>query len=341
MYRRKEERAQFAESIPPEITKPIIHISQSRPQAPTFQSSETPDPGAAHKDIDNGTPSDSVNTSTKSAGHGGVTSEPRRFHMSRKEMMLESYHRLDLPRGGVSKKRSAPALFVERKIKRISSRYTEKFQAATNAVVPVQAPAPTSAATSNMEVDTPEPRKYKKPGVAKLAKKEDDQKYKADLPKSMTDRWNVDMDKLAEEMNAYAMEQIGLNLQKSNDERESQSKANNQPRFKPKPIKRFAERHPELAQDSADTDMMDTDADISDSDSDYIIETYERVPASKIGEHVEPHSVGILVFDEEPDLEYFYGEGGDSEDEWAEDEEDENGKCSSYLSAPLQSRLIN
>ncbi|KAI0386120.1 hypothetical protein F5Y04DRAFT_116148 [Hypomontagnella monticulosa] len=331
VYQRKEE-PQFAESIPPEISKPIIHISQSHPHAPTFQSSKTPDPGVVHRDVDNGTLRDPANTPLiKSTGHAGVTSEPRRFHMSRKEMMLETSHRLDLPHGGVSKKRSAPTLFVERKIKRISSKYIEKFQAAANAVIPAPAPAqtaaPTPAVTSNMEVDKPEARKFKKPGVAKLAKKEDGQKYKADLPKSMTERWNVDMDKLTAEMNAYTMQQIGLNLQRVNDEKEPQPTAKTQSRFKPNPIKRFAERHPELAQDSADTDMMDTDADMSDSDdSDYVIETYERVPASKIGEHVKPHNIGILVFDEEPDLEYFYGEGGDSEDEWAEDEEDENAE---------------
>lgn len=72
--------------------------------------------------------------------------------------------------------------------------------------------------------------------------------------------------------------------------------------------------------------MADVDVSVSDTDDDdYIIETYVRVPASKMGENVSPQHVGLLVFDEEPDIEYFYGEGSDSEDEWAEDEEDENG----------------
>jgi hypothetical protein len=51
-----------------------------------------------------------------------------------------------------------------------------------------------------------------------------------------------------------------------------------------------------------------------------------------MGDHVPPQSVGLLVFDKDPDIEYFYGEGDDSEDEWAEDEEDENGmKCSTLI----------
>lgn len=317
VYRRQEERPKFAENIPAEPPKPVIHSSQPHTKTTTFQSSETPKPNTNELVSDNGATQEPVGSSTtETASSDPVKSEPRQFRMSRKEMMGGA-SQLARVHGGITKKRSTTALFVERKIKRISARPLQKLQAAANTPAPVE-----------MEVDKPEPRKFKKPGVSKLTikKKENAQIYKADIPKSMTDRWNVDMDKLAVEMNAYAMEQIGLNIQKANDEKQSEGPAKVQHKFKPKPTSRYAERHPDVTQEQADVDMMDMDPDISDSDDgDYIIETYERVPASKLGEHVPSHTVGVIVFEDEPELEFFYGDDGDSDVEWAEDEEDENG----------------
>ncbi|KAI1805639.1 hypothetical protein F4811DRAFT_212001 [Daldinia bambusicola] len=326
VYQRRQERPDPAENIPSESHKPVIHTSHPHSKSPTFQSPKTSDITANDASSENGSASDSANTSSvKPASPLDAASEPRRFHMSRKDIMLAAASQSNRSNGGISKKRSAPALFVERKIKRISSRPLEKFRAITNAAG--RAPKGAPVATEGMEIDKSEPRKLKKPGVAKLSKKQDGEKYKADLPKSMTQRWNVDMDRLTAELDAYTMEQIGLNLQKAEEEKRQQLSAKSQPRFKPKPIKRYAERHPEETQAPADKEMMDTDGDISDSDdSDYIIETYERVPASKMGEHVPPNSIGVLVFDEEPDMEYFYGEDSNSEDEWAEDDEDENAE---------------
>ncbi|KAI1144490.1 hypothetical protein F5Y05DRAFT_28700 [Hypoxylon sp. FL0543] len=325
VYQRKEERATSADNNPSEPSKPIIHTSQPRTRTPAFQGSKPPDIHATDGILDNGASNELAEAFAKSAAQVGVAPEPRRFHMSRKDVMEAASSQSGRSHGGVTKKRSAPTLFVERKIKRISSRPLEKFQAIANAV-PLASTAVASA-PEGMDIDQAEPRKPKKPGIAKLQKKEVSERYKADLPKSLTQRWNVDTDKLTAEMNAFAMEQIGLNLQKAEEENKLRSSNKTDLKFKPKPIKRYAERHPEEAQSQADKDMTDADVDISDSDDgDYIIETYERVPASKLGEHVSPNSIGVLVFDEEPDLEYFYGEGGDSEDEWAEDEEDENAE---------------
>ncbi|KAI1413725.1 hypothetical protein F5Y13DRAFT_28140 [Hypoxylon sp. FL1857] len=325
VYQRKEERETPIENIPPEPSKPIIHESQPRSRALAFQRSKSSDTNVIDGKVDNGAGNEPAEVSAKSKAQVGAASEPRRFHMSRKDIMQAISSQSGRSYGGVTKKRSAPALFVERKIKRISSKPIEKFQAIANAVAPASTTAP--SASEGMDVDKAAPRKPKKPGVAKLQKGEVSDRYKADLPKSLTQRWHVDTDKLTAEMNAFAMEQIGLNLRQAEEENKLRSSAKTDLKFKPKPIKRYAERHPEQAQAQADNDMMDADIGISDSDeSDYIIETYERVPASKLGEHVSPDSIGVLVFDEEPDLEYFYGEGGDSEDEWAEDEEDENAE---------------
>ncbi|KAJ2987655.1 hypothetical protein NUW58_g4383 [Xylaria curta] len=348
VYRRQNQEVTFAETIPHQTQKPIIHTSLPDRQATTFQSiakqSTRPNRDASFakgtdkcEDKDNAsTIASSRATLTAAASpnklESTTVSEPRRFHMSRRDMLLAASPYQDRPHGGISKKRPATAMFVERKIKRISSRVLEKLHAANNA--PAATLTPTQPPMSEaMEVDKPELRKFKKPGVAKLAAARDNTlRDKPELPKSMTDRWNVDMQQLTADMEAYAMQQIGLHFQKAEEEKREQGRLKNSTpaklKFKPKPpAKRYAERHPEEAQHSVDKDMVDADIETSDSDDgDYIIETYIRVPASSMGDHVPPQSVGLLVFDEEPDIEYFYGEDDESEDEWAEDEEDENAE---------------
>ncbi|KAI1321846.1 hypothetical protein F5Y16DRAFT_64754 [Xylariaceae sp. FL0255] len=345
---RKDQDAAFAESIPAEPQKPIIHTTVPSRQATAFQT--TVNRNKQPSQSDNGEPQLLCDTANQTTQDSVPTSEPRRFHMSRKDIMLATH---PYSRQGVSKKRSAPALFVERRIKRISSRTVEKLHAVSQGPGVGQEPTPLLA----MEVDKPEPRKFKKPGVAKLAVAKDSSSStnnKPELPKSMVDRWNVDLEQLTADMEAYAMEQIGLNIRKAEAEKEQQQQeyalrqqnyssgtAPSKLKFKPKaPAKRWAERHPEK-QVFVDEEMADAhatgananvqtteemDAENSDSDGDYIIETYVRVPASSMGNHVSPQNVGVLVFDEEPDIEFFYGEGEDSEDEWAEDEEDENAE---------------
>ncbi|KAK5632030.1 hypothetical protein RRF57_007744 [Xylaria bambusicola] len=349
VYQRQNEEATFAKSIPTQIQKPIIHTEPQSRRAPAFQSTARQNispnkdaPDAKNTAIDNnvGNPtpvavqSANAPTNTTTVGVASVStsiSEPRRFHMSRKDMLLAASPLPGRPHGGISKKRAAPAMFVEQKIKRVSSRALEKLHAANNDSAAASQPTNTSV-VETMELDQPEPRKFKKPGVAKLAAKDNRTKDRPELPKSMTDRWNVDMQQLTADMEAYAMQQIGLNLQRAEDERRERERARNSTpsklKFKPKPpAKRYAERHPEEATQPTDREMMDVDAGHSDSDdSDYIIETYVRVPASSMGDHVPPQSVGLLVFDEEPDIEFFYGEDDESEDEWAEDEEDENAE---------------
>ncbi|KAI0549455.1 hypothetical protein F4679DRAFT_547292 [Xylaria curta] len=340
VYQRQNEEITFAESIPRPIQKPVIHTSPASRQSAAFQGATRQD--TYHdKDVaaNKGNGSDDASRIASSrattsapastnALDSAPISEPRRFHMSRKDMLLAASPYADRPHGGISKKRPATAMFVERNIKRVSSKVPDKLHAANNVPATVLAPA-----TEAMEVDKPEPRKFKKPGIAKLtAARENKPNDKPQLPKSMTDRWNVDMQQLTADMEAYAMQQIGLNLQRAEEERREQEtpriKTSSQLKFKPKaPAKRYAERHPEEVQTPVDKEMVDADIETSDSDDgDYIIETYVRVPASSMGEHVPPQSVGLLVFDAEPDLEFFYGEDDESEDEWAEDEEDENAE---------------
>ncbi|KAI0481619.1 hypothetical protein F4859DRAFT_426963 [Xylaria cf. heliscus] len=350
VYQRQDKEVAFAESIPRQIQKPVIHTSPASRQSTAFQSAtrhntslnkDVPaDKGSSNNDASKAPSVPSPRATTAAAAAAASTntldsapvSEPRRFHMSRKDMLLAASPYPDRSHGGNSKKRPATAMFVERNMKRVPPRVIDKLHAANNGPAPVLTTTGAPAATEAMEVDKPEPKKFKKPGVARLTAARDSKpKDKPELPKSMTDRWNVDMQQLTADMEAYAMQQIGLNLQRAEEERREQErpriKTSSPLKFKPKPpAKRYAERHPEEAQPPVDKKMVDADVETSDSDSDYIIETYVRVPASSMGDHVPPQSVGLLVFDAEPDVEFFYGEDDESEDEWAEDEEDENAE---------------
>lgn len=254
-------------------------------------------------------------------------------------MLRANSQSLKQSRDGVSKKRQAPAVFVERKIKQVSAKKLERIRSRGDVRALSPAPPPfVDTDMDGMDVDpkTP-PKKYKKPGIAKFAEDNNEARgAKAEAPAAIMDRWqNVDLGQLSAEMNAYTLEQIGLNIKQADEEEQRRrNSAKKQTlaspmKYKPKaPVQRYAERHPDPPPAKPDNEMVDKDDNMSDGsdDDDYIIETYVRVPASRIGDHVPPQTVGLLVFDGEPDIEYFYGDASDSEDEWAEDEEDENGE---------------
>ena len=151
------------------------------------------------------------------------------------------------------------------------------------------------------------------------------------------------MDELAREMESFALDQIASNLARIEADsakekaREAMAKARQAPnsspdksRFRPKvPAQRWAERHAEdvarAGVDSVSPALSDHGS--STDEEDYVVETYQRVPASRLRDQaVPPHRVGLLVFDNEPEREDFYGNEDDSSDEFPEDEEDENCK---------------
>ncbi|CAK7268639.1 hypothetical protein SEPCBS57363_003195 [Sporothrix epigloea] len=116
-------------------------------------------------------------------------------------------------------------------------------------------------------------------------------------------------------------------------------------KFRPKPGPRYAERHADRmtegptvgGADSHDSNscenVNDNDSDdesMSTDDEDYVTETYVRIPGheaakEQVGGNVMPGNIGLLVFDNEPDLDFFYGVEEDSEEDWEEDE-DENAE---------------
>jgi hypothetical protein len=169
-----------------------------------------------------------------------------------------------------------------------------------------------------------QPRPLKRPGAGSRPKPDarttDTPKPK--LPPSLVNNRNIE-----QEMNDFILREIEHNVAQL----EAEPKPKTTPvKYRPRaPEKRYAERHPEAASPHKGEEDIDMDASETE-DEDYVVETYERVPAHALREPVPAEQVGLLVFDEEIDIEYFYGAGDDSSDEYDEDDEDSNGMHTPY-----------
>lgn len=154
------------------------------------------------------------------------------------------------------------------------------------------------------------------------------------LPSGLVKPWTVSSEKLAAEMQAFTLQEIGKNIAEAeaskpivrptNDHRSKHS----QVRFKPKkPALRYSERHPTERSDiPTEMDLEDQfTEDDSIDDSNYIIETYVRVPADAVESCDIQRNFGLLVLDSQPEIDEFYLDSSDSELEDEIDEEDENG----------------
>ena len=332
VYRRQDEVATFAEvpevpEVPPPASKPVIHISQPAAENSTLQRRKRKHTlGGETKDV-------SANDPLKfprGADSGALdVPEQRRFHLSRPDSTLDDSPYPSRSNVGVAKKRpSSFAMFVERRIKKASPKTLEKLHAARESLSPPSTPSTPSTGHSSPTTDNEigESKKLKKPGVSARMKRNNAPKDNSRPPPPA----DANMEKMMELMNAFVIDQIGLKLQELEEEKNQTTSPQKSPaplRFKPKaPAQRYSERHPETVSEPVDKEMEDVDTSASDTDDEYVIETYVRVPASRMGSSVSPQDVGLLVFDEEPDIDSFYNNGSDSEDEWLEDEDDENGK---------------
>lgn len=226
---------------------------------------------------------------------------------------------------GISKKkRLGPAVFVE-SIRR------KKVPKTRRSLAPGQLPMQLDneiRIKEQLPEDEIEQRQLKKPGVAnknrRVADSQNEPPTRAPLPESLMSRHDQDMDKIANDMNAWVLNELGANLH-------SMEQDNKPLRFKPKsPAKRFNERHPELAPPQSSATSTDTTmSDLSDEegdDEDWIIEEYVRIPANSVALDAAPTDVGILVLEDEEESLLFFGSALDDDDELAEDDEDENGK---------------
>ncbi|KAG8156640.1 hypothetical protein KVR01_013431 [Diaporthe batatas] len=275
----------------------------------------------------------SAPTTAQSASKSQPATEPRRFHMSRRSLVPSPLFSPGVSTGKRSRFKTPTTVFVERGHKR--SR-TEDVQ-----MTDVDSLPTTEKIGKDEGFENGAPaRKQKLPGSDR---KRTDGRHtplvKREIPESLQKDQDSDLDELTRSMNDFVMQQIGENLAKIEERdrkaeaaaarRASAAASPQSSKFKPKaPAKRYAERHPELA--AAKTDSLPAMPAMEDyeshSDDEYVIETYVRVAAESLSKDVDPEKVGLLVFDNEPDVDFFYGEEGDSDDEYPEDDEDENAE---------------
>lgn len=257
-----------------------------------------------------------------------TSTEVRRFHMSRTAIASASQSTVT---SGRVQKRST--IFVERRSRPGSSRGLSDLL--DEAITPQK--------TRATEPDLPvsETRPQKKPGLAARItpnRAQDGTPNSAQtpslpegrLPSSLIMPYNITSDQFAAEMQAYTLQEIGHNIAKA--EMKSPVPAERSPRkvskFKPKkPALRYQERHPDEA--STQNNGMDVDEPVvydeeMDDDSEYIIDTYIRMPAQDLDAEAE-QNIGLLVLESQPDIDEFYIEESDPEDEENDEEEDENG----------------
>lgn len=253
----------------------------------------------------------------------------------------------------MSKKRAVPAVFVERDAKKqreslkaiIKERNVTPAQPTQNIdSQPAEVPSTTAQAPPAAAIQRPNPVQFKRPSTRALPSTTATGDKSA-LPPSLRDRdgANNNMDDLARVMDSWTLAEITKNLEKMAQHSTTSKYSPAKSRFRPKaPKQRYFERHPEhaavraaataatatAAEQTAAPPGMDIDVEgASTDDEDYVLETYERVPAERLRDQAVPaHRVGLLVFDTEPDMvEFFYGNESDSEEDYLEDDEDENG----------------
>jgi len=240
--------------------------------------------------------------------------------------------------GGQTRKRTAqPAVFVERKGRARKPQSEQQKLEENLGLIPAQ---PELA------------RPQKKPGLAArsqavpgshAAKQNSAQVMgtipstrNVRLPSGLTMPWDVNSEQLAAEMQAYTLQEIGKNLAEAETTKPAAHRATNyaqtknpQSRFKPKkPALRYHERHPNEVLDVPN--MMDAEDHFSDDemgdDSDYIIDTYVRMPADTLESSNSQKNVGLLVLDSQPDIDKFYLDDSDSGEEEDDEDDDENGE---------------
>lgn len=292
--------------------KPVIHVSRPEDASPPTKKHH-----GARPSLDS-----IVSRSSSQATKSGLA-EPRRFHVSRSTLAAS---RSQTPKAaGISKKdRYPPAIFVERSRQKKTPkprRSLATLQAATQQLQ--HEPREESHVPGNAVEEKP----LKRPGTTKKARDpQEDAPARAPLPVSLMNRHAEDMDKIASDMNQWVLNEIGANLHSMEQEKQQSERA----KFKPKaPVKRYQERHPELApapraDEPMDVAMNDSTEDEGDDDE-WIIEEYVRIPANTVALDVPLSDIGVLVLDDEEENMLFFGPSPDDDDDPDEDDEDENG----------------
>lgn len=318
VYQRRDARdaqAARAAAVVGDVRKeirPVIHVS--KPDSKPATQNAAPRPVVAAQP--------QTKTLSPRPSLQKLRQERRRFHLSRSALSSGSGSTSQAT--GMSKRRStSPAVFVERGRKKLI------HQALHNATQQAQETTPppearpqvndTTSATGTKQV-------FKKPGTKKAKPQQQGGPTPAPLPASVAKPHTEDLDKIADEMNRWVLNEIGANLHQM----EVEKKQAPTPRFKPRaPPQRYSEKQRESLQPPppADSTMSDvTDEEADDDDEDWVIDEYVRIPAKSMSVDISPADVGVLVLDGDDDNTLFFGDDYDEEDEYLEDDEDENGK---------------
>ncbi|GKT44007.1 uncharacterized protein ColSpa_04188 [Colletotrichum spaethianum] len=305
--------------------KPVIQTSKPGDEKSSSHRppvSNTPSASSSHApSAANAAPAAQTTTSATAAGSQRPTNpsvEPRRFHMSRSAMSSPSGSTI-LKAGGVTKRgRYGTAVFVERGKKKSARRALDKLDADKKSA------ALASTDVSVKEEDKPAPKKP----LAKRPPRPTAPNVDADRKPMPSVAPTQDLDKIAADMDQWVLHEIGLNL-KAMEHPPAPPTAASPSRFKPKaPVKRFAERHPELAKEldgrDRDEEMAEASGGEESSDDDYVIEVYELAPSKPVLAEIPPEEIGVLSFDTQEDMELFYGNEEDDSD--FDDDEDENAE---------------
>ncbi|KFZ06948.1 hypothetical protein V501_06938 [Pseudogymnoascus sp. VKM F-4519 (FW-2642)] len=270
-----------------------------------------------------------------------VIAEPRRFHLSRKLAHGAGNNNVEGANARRTPGKTNIAVFRERKV--IPA-------AETGPPTDTKIPAPLDVSRTE-----PQNRTTSRESVKELGKKPSVSLLRltpvnavkprrnspaplrgARLPSGDIIPWDASTERLNMEMQAYTLREIRKNLADNNEPQvtvslkpEPEAPKSPASRFKPRAGAglRYHERHPDAvtAQGTgADSEMQAMDVD--DDDSNYIIETYIRMPVEQALLESNEASIGLLVLDSQPDIDQFYNGDSDSDSDAYDEEEDENAE---------------
>lgn len=328
VYQRRDARDAAAARVKEQVAlgkvthkdiKPVIHVHQPDGQA-AASSSTSPHPANA------AAPSPKGRTLSPRPSSQKLRQERRRFHLSRSALSTSTGS--EAPNDGVSRKRStSPAVFVERgRNKLIHKALRNATQQAQEAQDNAPEPSPQDISQGSSSTASQPKQALKKPRTTKAKPKQQEDRPRHVLPDSVSSPHNRDLDKLAQDMNQWVLDEIGANLQQMEIE---QKKPSANARFKPRqPAKKPTEGQPQSLQPppgQADSAMSDVSEEETEDDDDWVIDEYVRIPAKSMDVDISPTEVGVLVLEEEDD-NLFFGNDHDEDDENQEDDEDENAE---------------
>ncbi|KFY11002.1 hypothetical protein V492_04739 [Pseudogymnoascus sp. VKM F-4246] len=270
-----------------------------------------------------------------------VIAEPRRFHLSRKLAHGAGGNNVEGANARRTSGKANIAMFRERKV-------IPAAETRPGTETKISAPLKVSRAEPQNHTASQGPSKElgKKPSISLLRltpvnavkprRNSPAPLRGARLPSGDTVPWDASTERLNTEMQAYTLREIRKNLA-DNDEPQvtvslkpapetPQSPAS---RFKPRATAglRYHERHPDaVTAQGAETNSEMQAMDVDDDDSNYIIETYIRMPVEQALLESDEASIGLLVLDSQPDIDQFYNGDSDSDSDAYDEEEDENAE---------------